>query len=288
MPLAFLKSLAGTLSRHPNLSRCGVGTIVLSGGSLCVGYVKANEKPQRPEESSWKKNIIFAPPSGFWSDNAWYDLQLERRLPLAAQAVREMVWALPPLSGKRVADLGSGSGRSALAVAAAYPEAQLTLLDADEDRGATALLRLKQQASAAAATAINASSLGQARFIPVAVAAKKDALPGSSIEDGGPYDCVVALQAIRHIVAPPVHYAAKLGLSAVQSEEEIVSGYAAMFNGIFSSLAPGGHIFIGDHVVHKHPGVYSHCRLLEEAGFVDVDVAWRQNDWFVIGARRPC
>lgn len=48
-----------------------------------------------------------------------------------------------------------------------------------------------------------------------------------------------------------------------------------------------GHFFLGDHVVHQHPGVYAHCQLLEKAGFTDIDVAWRQNDWFVIGARRP-
>ena len=60
-----------------------------------------------------------------------------------------------------------------------------------------------------------------------------------------------------------------------------------MFKRILLSLAPGGHVFLGDHVVHGHPGVYEHCRLLEEAGFVDIDIAWRQKDWFVIGARRP-
>jgi len=48
-----------------------------------------------------------------------------------------------------------------------------------------------------------------------------------------------------------------------------------------------GHFFLGDHVVHHHPGVFAHCQLLEEAGFTEIDVAWRQNDWFVIGARRP-
>lgn len=60
-----------------------------------------------------------------------------------------------------------------------------------------------------------------------------------------------------------------------------------MFAGLFSSLTPGGHVFIGDRVGHGHPGVYQHCKLLEQAGFTDVDVAWRQDDWFVIGARRP-
>ena len=42
------------------------------------------------------------------------------------------MYALPPLSGKRVVDLGAGTGRSAAAVAAAYPRAHFTLIDPDE------------------------------------------------------------------------------------------------------------------------------------------------------------
>lgn len=101
------------------------------------------------------------------------------------------------------------------------------------------------------------------------------------------YDCVLALQAVRHIVAPAAHYAEKHGLATAAGPEHIREGYAKVFKGIYSSLVPGGHVFLGDRVSHGHPGVYEHCRLLEDAGFLEIDIAWRQDDWFVIGARRP-
>eukprot|EP00913_Durusdinium_trenchii_P032348 g30288.t1 len=78
--------------------------------------------------------------------------------------------------------------------------------------------------------------------------------------------------AVRHIVAPPPHYAAKLQLETVAGEA-ICAGYARMFAGLYASVKPGGHVFIGDHVVHQHPGVFQHCKLLEAAGFTDID-AW--------------
>ncbi len=43
---------------------------------------------------------------------------------------------------------------------------------------------------------------------------------GPAGRDGG-YDCIVALQAVRHIVAPPVHYAAKLKLPVVTGEKDV-------------------------------------------------------------------
>ena len=40
--------------------------------------------------------------------------------------------------------------------------------------------------------------------------------PGSALQG---YDCIVALQAVRHIVAPPAHYAAKLNLPVLTGGE---------------------------------------------------------------------
>ena len=51
-----------------------------------------------------------------------------------------------------------------------------------------------------------------------------------------------------------------------------------------NSLAPGGHLLVGDH--SGALGCYDQMRLMEEAGFTEVDVAWRFKDWFVIGGRK--
>jgi len=224
--------------------------------------------------SSWTRGLLAL--GGWWSDAAWYDLQMERRLPETAALLRETIWALPPLSGKRVADIAAGTGRSALAMAEAYPLAELTLLEVDEERGRLAMARLQQQAAGLAQP-----GMPEARFLHCAVVAD-----GSQLA-GGTYDCVVAVQAVRHIVAPAPHYALKHGLPALKTEHEIAEGYSRMLRSVYDSLAPGGHFFIADHQVPNHPGVFAHCQLLKEAGFDDVDVAWRQRDWFVVGARRP-
>ena len=54
---------------------------------------------------------------------------------------------------------------------------------------------------------------------------------------------------------------------------------------VLSSLRPGGHFMIGDHVGELT--LFDHLKLLETAGFVDVDCAWRERDFFVCGGRRP-
>ena len=61
--------------------------------------------------------------------------------------------------------------------------------------------------------------------------------------------------------------------------------YELLFHGIRDSLAPGGHLIIGDHVGAL--GLYRQLKAMERAGFVDVDVAWRQDDFFVCGGRVP-
>merc|ERR1712093_512453 len=93
--------------------------------------------------ASWLRNTIFRPPSGFWGDAEWYDLQMERRLPATATLLAELVFALPPLATSRVADLGAGSGRVSAAIQSAYPRAHLPLVDVDEERGARGLRLLK-------------------------------------------------------------------------------------------------------------------------------------------------
>jgi hypothetical protein len=82
---------------------------------------------------------------------------------------------------------------------------------------------------------------------------------------------------------------ASLALHALVGHEtdpvEAESRYELLLQSIRDSLTPGGHLIIGDHV-----GVlplYRHLKALERTGFVDVDCAWRVDDFFVIGGRVP-
>lgn len=255
------------------------GTVGVVGAPFVTSSIVGKDKETANDASSWTRNLHFTSPSGFWANAAWYDLQMERRIPETAMVLKELVFALPPMAnGSRVADLGAGSGRLGRAVKRAYPQTAITFIDVDEERGALAVERLEDDWKT------STTVVAKGTFERKVVNPERPMLPGG--EDG--YDAVVALQAIRHMVAPASHYAEKHNLMQRPRDGATVKdGYAAMFFGIYQSLRPGGHVFIGDRVAHGHPGVYEHCELLKEAGFCDVDVAWRFKGWFVVGARRP-
>ena len=229
------------------------------------------EEPRSPLGATrtvgpWTKNLVFRKPSGFWGDAEWYDLQLERRLPEVRPMLEELVYALPPLGAGAVCDVCAGSGRAAAAIRAAYPRARLTLLDVDAARLEIAAGRVAEPAT----------------FTRAALSPEAPTLPDA------PYDAVTLVLALRHVVAPAPHYAEAHGLpEAPSSEASIAESYGLFFSQVFCSLQPGGHCIVGDHVDHGHPSVYAHCKLMERAGFVDVDVSWRSRDFFVLGGRVP-
>lgn len=249
----------------------------------------ANGSNGLADSLSWKRNLRFRGTNGFWGDQEWYDLQMERRIPETTLVLQELIYALPPLQDGEIADIGAGTGRSALAMLSAYPRVQLTLLDADAKRGKVALERLRD--AHARHNSHNELSSERHRFIQWQANLDYFVLPPPAGERKtltSKYDAVVAVQAIRHIVAPPAHYADKnASRPPPETEADIDEGYALVLRGIYASLKPGGHFLMGDHTHPSHPGVFRHLELLKEAGFTDVDVAWAYREWFVVGARRP-
>ena len=61
--------------------------------------------------------------------------------------------------------------------------------------------------------------------------------------------------------------------------------YRAALATILEVLEPGGHLLLGDHVGLCRLG--TQLNLMEEVGFAEVDVAWRQEAFFVAGGRKP-
>lgn len=200
---------------------------------------------------SWRKNLQQR--GGFWRHGNWADLHLERRMPLAIPMLEEIVAALPPLDpDTTVCDLACGTGNVAFMVLSAYPTARLTLLDDDPDLIALAqdkLLTLQQDVEA----------------LVTPISTDGEPLPG------GPYDVVLASLALHAIIGPDV------------DPLEAESRYELLFHGIRDSLAPGGHLIVGDHVGTL--GLFRQLKAMERAGFIDVDCAWRQDDFFVCGGR---
>jgi SAM-dependent methyltransferase len=206
---------------------------------------------------SWRDNLRRR--GGFWRHGRWYDLHLERRMPLTLPMLEEMIAALPPLAADTsVCDLACGTGNAAFTLLSAYPDVQLTLLDADEDLLAAARDKLDE--------------FDEER--PIAVTTLHTTVPtdGDSLP-GGPYDVVLASLALHAIIGHDVDPA------------EAESRYELLLRGIGDSLTAGGHLLVGDHVGML--GLYRHLKAMDRAGFVDVDCAWRQDDFFVAGGRIP-
>lgn len=203
--------------------------------------------------SSWKQNLGRS--GGFWRDGRWYDIHLERRLPLAIPMLEEMLVALPPLiPGTRVCDLACGTGNAAAIAAEAYPTVHIVLIDQDEDLLAIAEEKVSEMAP-------------DPTTVQAVISTDGEPLPG------GPFDVVLASLALHAIVGHDVERA------------EAESRYELLFQSIRDALVPDGHLIIGDHVGTLP--LYAQLKAMERAGFTDVDCAWRQDDFFVAGGRNP-
>jgi trans-aconitate methyltransferase len=201
---------------------------------------------------SWKRNLERS--GGFGSNPAWYDLHLNRRMPLALPMLEEMLMALPPLPpGATLCDLACGTGNAAASVLEAYPQVDVWLIDKDPDLLAMAEAKVDQ-------------------FTPhhEAIRVTVDPEDDSGLP-GGPYDVVLASLALHAIV----------GHDAEPAEAAL--HYELLLRSIRESLAPGGHLIVGDHVGTLP--LYDHLKAMDRAGFSDVDCAWRQDDFFVAGGR---
>lgn len=202
---------------------------------------------------NWRQNLQQR--GGFWKNGFWYDLHLERRMPLAIPMIEELLVALPPLDEQAaVCDLGCGTGNTAFALLTTYPIDRLTLIDQDPQMLDIALIKLGDLQMSAETYETTLDTNG-------------DPLPG------GPYDLVLSTLALSEIVGADIDPA------------EAESRYELLFQSIFAAIEPGGHLLVGDHVGTL--GLFRQLKAMERAGFVDIDCAWRQDDFFVSGARVP-
>jgi len=200
---------------------------------------------------NWRTNLQRR--GGFWRNGSWYDLHLERRMPLVLPMLEELLMALPPLGPDAlVCDIACGTGNASLMVLEGYPMVQLTAIDEDADILDVARSKIRLMRD-------------DATFLRESISMEGDVLPGA------PYDLVIGSLALHAIVGHDVEGA------------EAESRYELLLQGIRNSLMPGGHLIVGDHV-----GVlplFRQLKAFERAGFTDVDCAWRQDDFFVAGGR---
>ncbi|KAG2777250.1 hypothetical protein PC129_g11914 [Phytophthora cactorum] len=218
-----------------------------------------------PSNGSWAKNLQRR--GGFWGDAYWYDLQLEKRLLLAKPMLTELVLALPPCGDKTVLDLCAGSGRASAAILEAYPTVKLVLVDSSEQRLTMASQRLE--------------AVQQGVKERMQLVTKVVTLSATTQLCDEPVDVVVACLAFHVLTEKPAHYAQAEEEKTVSVEEE----YEELFRAVWRALRPGGHVVFADHVGQL--SLFKQLKTLEKAGFEDVDCAWRQDDSFVAGGRKP-
>jgi hypothetical protein len=179
-------------------------------------------------------------------------------MPQHAEALRRMALVLPPLQpNARVLDFLGGSGAAAEAVAGIY-ETRLHVMDSSTERLKRASARF-DRARLPQPTLLHHSAT-MAEPVPAAVR-------------GEGFHLITAALALHHLLE-----------HTQQSAAEKLSSLRGWLGALHGSLVPGGHLFIVDHT-----GQQSVCTQLQQllaVGFVDVEVAWRVDDMFVIGARR--
>ncbi len=201
---------------------------------------------------SWRRGLERH--GAFWNNPRWFDLHLERRMPLAFTMLEELTAALPPLANDaRVCDLACGTGNASYTVLTAYPLIHLTLLDPDR-----AVLDVAEEK-------IEEFELERLTVLEAPIPLDGESIPG------GPYDAVITALALSTLVGDETE------LAEAETRLEL------LFRGAREAIVPGGHLLVGDHVGTL--GLYRHLKAMERAGFTDVDCAWRQQDFFVVGGR---
>lgn len=215
---------------------------------------------------------------------AEYDSLIRRAVPGYERLTRRLAESLPPTASS-VLELGCGTGNFSLALAARYPSAELTVVDAAQE-----MIEVTRQRLSAANSALGART----RFL----AARFEDL----VLDADTYDVVTSCISLHH-----------------------VQDKAAVFGAIARTLKPGGRFCFADQMravpeaLHnrnwnawlafcREPGncteaeieqlveharahdhyetVAQHVRMLEGAGFTELDCVWRSGMWAIMTASR--
>lgn len=207
---------------------------------------------------SWHLNLQrVSPGKGFWQDAFWYEANVELKMPLLPEMIRQLIQSLPSLkAGDIVCDLLAGTGKLTCPLIQAYPEANYIAIDKCSTRLQICKAKIDQ---------------GNHLVVPkISYIEKTLLLDDSEIVESCSFDLIVGTLALHVLIGHEICTDSSL------AEQR----YLQLFSLLFRNLKPGGHLIFGDHVGLLR--CFRQLKLMEEIGFVDVDVAW-----FVAGGRKP-
>jgi tRNA (cmo5U34)-methyltransferase len=206
-----------------------------------------------------------------------YDSLLRRAVPRYDEMIARVVEYLPS-EGSRILELGCGTGNLTLAVAKRFPDAALTLVDASGEMLAVTRDRLAPDAQV---TSLEATF----EELPV---------------EAGSFDLITSCIALHHVrdkadLFGRLHAALAPGGSLVFADQMagVSDPHSAInWNRMVEFWRQPGHLdeaecrSLEEHSeAHDHyTGIVEQIRLLEAAGFADVDCVWRNWMWGILTA----
>lgn len=214
---------------------------------------------------------------------AAYDSLIARAVPRYAEMTERLVEYLPR-TASRVLELGCGTGNLSLELAERYPLAELTLVDAAPEMIEVTRARLEVRHPG---TARRARFL-VARFEELALAPASFDLATSCISLHHVRDKLALYQKLHAVLAPGGRL-----LFADQLRGGTDENHALNWMRWLEFCRMPGHCdesevqSLLDHAAaHDHyTALAEHFRLLEQAGFRDLDCVWRNWMWAILTAR---
>ena len=200
------------------------------------------------DRNAWRRSLGVS--NQHWRDNGWYECHLSDQIPL--EMVAELVLALPPCNGVRVAVMRSGKW-PLKQMFEAYPAAQVALLSLQGGH---------VEAAGAAHSRLHRQGLSLSVVLP----------PIDLDHDGTHVQLLPGADAGYGVVVA--------GLLAEMATEARLT----LYESVFASLVDGGSLFIAGQ--SDGVGLYGTMRLLEEVGFDEIDCMWRESNHFVCGGRK--
>jgi tRNA (cmo5U34)-methyltransferase len=210
-----------------------------------------------------------------------YDSLMRRAVPRYDEMLERLVTYLPA-TAERVLELGCGTGNLTLRLLERYPTARIVTIDAG-----TELLELTRQRAGPDAARLESRCQ---RFENLELADGSHDLVVSSISLHHVVDKGPVYQTLARALAPGGHFLFADELMGVDERVHAINweAWLAFCRQDGGCTQEELRSLVEHAEAHDHfTSLAEHLRLLQEAGFVDLDCLWRNWIWGIVTGRKP-